>query len=387
MRPLRYSLVVWMSILPSFLLGQSVDKPPALTNVIAVVDGKGSPGFTSLKLDSAGNPVISYSTEAATGLFLRVAHCGNPTCTLGNVITTGDRRHVETNTTLALNATGNPVVAYYFGDAGVGISKLKMLFCQDPNCASNTTIVADSLGQTGIEPSVAIDGSGNPVVSYDAVGAGLKVLHCGDPTCSTNNVDTVVGGGAPNTGGLVLDASGNPVIVIVGGGELGLEHCGNPNCSSGNSLVSNLANLGLLGVFGQSSLALDEAGNPVITYIYQGNSNVSNLHLLHCGSPDCGSGNVDTDVDDNAGNQTVTSLVLDAKGDPVISYSTFNLELGVLHCGDANCTSGNTFATPDGNGLWSSIALDAQGRPVVSYATLTTPNQLRVLHCATSTCQ
>jgi len=363
-------------------LAQTAQAPAK--NMIAVVDSGKPFSHTSLKLDASGKPVISY----IDGADLKVAHCGNLTCTSGNSIVTGDRKRVEAQTSLAVNLSGNPVVAYYFGDAGVGKSKLKMLFCQDPNCQANTTIMTGASGQSGISPSLVLDVLGNPVVSYESLGvSSLLVQHCGDATCSTNNVDTPVGGLFPYTGGLTLDSAGNPVIVGAFNLQLALEHCGDPDCISGNSLVTNLADLGGLGGFGQMSLALDVAGNPVISYLNQesGGNNLGTLHVVHCGDPNCASGNLDTPVDAMASNQTTSSLAQDASGHPVVSYGQNNSSLAILHCGDANCTNGNTTAIPDTDGDWSSLALDTMGRPVVSYTN--SANQMKVLHCATTTCQ
>src|SRR6266568_7993682 len=212
-----YVLLISLLLLSSLMLAQATG--PFLQNVVATIDSTGFPSHTSMKLSGAGAPVISY----INGVDLKIAHCGNVTCISGNVITTADRQRVEAQTSLALNASGNPVVAYYFGDAGVGKSKLKMLFCQDANCQGNTTIMTGAKGESGISPSLA------------------------------------------------LDAAGNPVIVGEFNLQLAVEHCGDPNCASGNSLVTNIASLGGLGVFGQMSLALDGSGNPVISYLNQNN--------------------------------------------------------------------------------------------------------------------
>lgn len=373
-------LLPFIFLASTALLAQSSTAAPS-QNVIAIVDGGGNL-HTSIRLDSAGNPVISYSG----GSILKVAHCGNATCTAGNAITTGDRKHAEGPTSLALNASGNPVVAYYFGDLDVGKSRLKMLFCQDPNCMANTTLVTGSRAtQSGLEPSVVLDSAGNPVISYSAIGVSfLLVQHCGDATCSSNNVDTPVGGGSPYTGGLVLDGAGNPVIAIEFNSTLGLVHCGDPNCTSGNSIVTGLADLGLLGVFAQVSLALDAGGNPVMSYLNQGNNNIGDLHVLHCGDPNCTSGNSDNILDSTAGAQTITSIAIAPDGNPTVSYNQNNSNLAVAHCGDADCGSGTSITQPASGGLWNSMTLDAQGRPVVAFVG---GNFLKVLHCATVSCQ
>ncbi len=181
------------------------------------------------------------------------------------------------------------------------------------------------------------------------------------------------GGAAGNVGlypSLVLDAAGNPVVSYYQStypAQLKLLHCGNPNCTAGNSI--NTADLGLVGIY--SSLALDAAGNPVMSYY---DNNNDNLKLLHCDDPNCAgdeSGNiVSPDTGGDVGRDT--SLALDEAGNPVVSYYDFtNGDLKILHCNDPNCIGGDESITaPDTTGdvgLYTSLVLDGDGNPVVSY--------------------
>jgi hypothetical protein len=289
---------------------------------------------------------------------------------------------------VVLDASGNPVISYY----DESNYDLKLLHCNDPNCAGGDESITspDTAGVVGWESSLALDASGNPVVSYyDLTNHDLKVLHCGNPTCTSGNSMT-----SPHTGGdvghetsLALDSSGYPVLSYYDwtNSDLKVLHCGNPNCTSGNSITSPDTG----GEVGHHpSLALDSSGYPVISYWDQTNGD---LKVMHCNDPNCSGGDETITSPDTGGDVGYyPSLVLDGTGYPVVSYyDATNADLKVMRCNDPNCSGGDeSMTSPDTGGdvgSSPSLVLDASGNAVVSYEEAITED-LKVLHCGNANC-
>jgi hypothetical protein len=388
LRSWRWTLLVALVlILP---LAGGADTAVAAESITSP-DTAGAVGeYTSLRLDASGNPVVSY--RDATNGDLKVLHCNDANCAGGGEsITSPDTGgSVGEHTSLALDASGNPIVSY----RDLTNLDLKILHCDDPNCASPGESITspDTAGSVGEYTSLALDAAGNPVVSYyDATNSDLKVLHCNEPKCAGAGESIT----SPDTGGsvgfytsLALDASGRPVVSYYDdtNADLKILHCNDANCAGGGESITSPDTADSVGTF--TSLTLDASGRPVVAYRHFTNAD---LRVMHCNDVNCAGGGESIASPDTVGSVgQYPSVVVDGSGFPVISYhDVTNADLKVMHCNDANCTGGdeNVISADTGGsvGRFTSLALDTHGSPVVSYHDVTN-GDLKALHCNDANC-
>jgi ribosomal protein S26 len=334
---------------------------PRRLDVVTVDPASSTGGFSSLVLDANDNPVISYTDFANSDL--KLAHCKEPYCALKTLVTVDATGDVGLYTSLVLDASGNPVISYY----DVSNGNLKLAHCNDANCFSKTVMVVDVTDDVGQYTSLALDAGGNPVISYyDVTNGDLKLAYCGDANCSSKTLTTV--DATDDIGqytSMVLDVSGNPVIAYydVTNADLKLVHCSNVDCSSKSmTTVDAVDNVGEF-----LSLVLDADENPVISYYDATNAN---LKLARCSDSNCSAKTV-VAVDATGAVGQYSSLALDADNNPVIGYrDATSLSPKLVHCNDANCSDA-VFDLPDiaatNAGYYLSLVLDIRGNPVVSY--------------------
>jgi hypothetical protein len=366
------------------------------------VDSAGEVGqYSSMVLNSAGNPVISYydATRNASIISqgpygngdLKLAVCGNPTCTSGNTVTTVDRGHINTDdagryTSLVLDSRGYPVISYVDRNSG-----LKLAHCGDATCTSRNSIkvVVTASHIDFAYTSLVLDRNGNPFISYgtgDSKGYLLTVVRCGDTNCSSRNAFAQVQDSATHSS-LGLDFKGNPVISYYEprGGDLKLARCDfglySGTCTSqivdngGSSNVGQYNSLKMVGIRNNVGAIVDRI--PFISYYDATNGD---LKAVSCGNAGCTNGNTITTVDSAGDVGQYTSVSKD--GAFTISYyDASNHALKLVSCDPgspyskpptAPCqdTTRNQLETVDSTGdvgQYNSLALDSKGNPVISY--------------------
>ena len=153
---------------------------------IVTVDSLGSVGeFTSLALDGSGNPRISYHGNSN----LKYASCDTGCDVAGNwtVITVdSSASDVGEFTSLALDSSGNPRISY----KDATNNDLKYAFCTT-GCSTPTNwtkITLDRTGNTGWDTSLALTTAENPRIAYYRFDSGdLKYAWC-DVSCATQPI-------------------------------------------------------------------------------------------------------------------------------------------------------------------------------------------------------
>ncbi|MCW5875431.1 MAG: class F sortase [Anaerolineales bacterium] len=268
-------------------------------------------------------------------------------------------------TALAIDANGNAIIAYYDWTNG----ELKMAFCNDQVCSSPTIqTMATGLGGLGSFTSIALDASGNPVVSYYTTAnfGTLRLLTCFDPTCAASANLLVEDNGVGSYTSLALNSSGNAVISYYGPGTLKLAYCTNIICSTNViNTVDDGGGVNDVGLF--SSLKLGAGGFPVIAYY---DADADSVKLARCNDVDCTLPATINTVDDSShvGFNGI-SLELRNSGFPVMSYyDVTNQRLKLASCVDADCTAPPVINVVDSGdvGEYSSLKLDGN-LPVISY--------------------
>ena len=305
-----------------------------LANVITPVDSGGFVGgFTSITIGTDGLPVISYRDYVNQDL--KVAKCGNVSCSSGNTLTTVDSAgEVGFFTSIAIGTDGLPMISYYDLTNG----DLKLAHCGNSSCsAGNTITTLDSVGDVGEYTSITIGTDGLPIINYQYVtGGNLKVAKCGNVSCSSGNLLTTVD---------YVDDVGD-----------------------------------------DSSITIGIDGLPIISYFDKTNND---LKVIKCGNSSCSAGNTITTLDYTGSVGEYTSITIGPDGLPIISYrDNTNLHLKVAHCGNSSCSAGNTITTLDSSpsvGYYTSITIGTDGLPIVSYLDDLNGN-LKVTKCGSILC-
>jgi RHS repeat-associated protein len=253
--------------------------------------------YTSLAIDSAGNPHISYYNSL--GFDLKYAKWTGSSWAIQTVETAGD---VGRYTSLALDSGGNPHISYYdYTNRDLKYAKW--------NGSSWTIQTVDSIGDVGAYTSLALDSAGNPRISYrDVTNGDLKYARWTGGNWVIQIVDSV--GNVGEYGSLALDNGGNPYISYLDLTNSDLKYA---KWTGSSWVIQTVDSAGITGYY--TSLKLDNNANPHISYSAS-SSGVSNLKYAKW----TGSSWMIQTVDSSGNVGSHTSLGFDTIGTPQISY-------------------------------------------------------------------
>ncbi len=341
--------------------------------------------FSALTIGADGLGLVSYLDSGNNGL--AVLHCGNAPCNAGNTTTVVDDSASVGyyGTSITIGADGLGLIAYH----DLTNSALKVLHCGDIACASgNISTTVDNTADVGEGPAITTGADGLGLVAYlDNSNADLKVLHCGNAACSSNNVSHTVDstGIVGHEPSITIGRDGLGLIsyIDVTNGDLKVLHCGDAVCGHFNTSTT-IDTAGMVG--SASSITIGPDGFGLISYSDATNGD---LKVLHCGNAACSSQNVSTAVDVGGDVGGMTSITIGADGLGLISYrDNVASALKMLHCGAPDCSTGNQITTVDSESTvttHTSVAIGFDGLGLVSYYD-DLWHDLRVFHCANLAC-
>jgi hypothetical protein len=157
-------------------------------------------GFNSVAVGASGDPMISYMD--VTNWDLKFAICdlsatGNGNCDQAadwNVVTVDAAGDVGLYTSVAVGATGDPVISY-LNDTD---DDLKFAICDlsasaNGNCDQTADwgiVTVDAPGDVGRETSITVEASGDPMIAYcDRTNHDLKFAICNLSASTNGNCD------------------------------------------------------------------------------------------------------------------------------------------------------------------------------------------------------
>ena len=235
-----------LTAIPSSVANDQLAAPYPLGWHIETVDSEDYVGYeSSLALDSAGNPHISYYDNTNYALKYATLKDGNWS------VEVVDSSCGPWTSSIALDAQDDPHISYTCHE--------RLNYTKRIN--GNWTFETPDPGPSRAKwPSIAVDQEGDPHISYHAVPDGdLKYASRQNGSWTLEVIDSE--GDVGEESSLALDEDGYPHISYLDSSNMDLKFA---EWTGSNWSVETVESAGRVGMF--SSIALDDAGNPHISY-------------------------------------------------------------------------------------------------------------------------
>ena len=351
--------------------------------------------YSSMAMDAAGNPWISYTADLAGTRDLFVTHyvgSGGTGCATAawSCTTVDSALDIMYENSLAIDATGVPWITYYdYTNAKVKVARY--VGSGGTGCAVTSWTCIAVHG--AFQPSIGFDFSGTAWISYDDGVGGLGVARyvgSGGTGCnsSTEWMCTLVES-TTNTGlysSLAFDRAGNPWVSSYDNVGLNLRVAryvgtGGTGCAVTSWTCEAIDTANDVGAY-RTSIAFDGQGAAWISYRDETNADLRVARYVGAGGTGCAVLTWTCLSVDTAGDVgRASSIAIDAAGNPWISHATFPFDLRITRyvggTGGTGCAGSTAWTcvsvdSPNDVGDKSSIAFDSAGVPWVSYTDYTT---------------
>ncbi|MFZ5516843.1 MAG: choice-of-anchor D domain-containing protein [Candidatus Zhuqueibacterota bacterium] len=289
----------------------------------------------SIAMDASGNPIVSwYEFNASSLLQVYVKRWNSGTSSwdlMGGSLNVDSGKNAS-KPSIATDSLGNPIVSWYEYNA----SSLLQVYVKRWNSGTSSwDLMGGSLnvdsGKNANKPSIATDASGNPIVSWCEYNASYKnqvyVKRWNSGTSSWDligeslNVDSDQGALSPS---IAMDASGNPIVSWYEKNASSVYQVYVKRWNSGTSswdLMGGSLNLNAGKTAQFPAVAIDASGNPIVSWFEYNASEIYQIYVKRWNSGTSSWNLMGESLNVDAGKDAqAPAVAIDASDNPIVSW-------------------------------------------------------------------